>query len=60
MTQSSRAWLRGRKLDHTEVADKSVLREIKPNTLRTHRRPIDIPVPARASDDVKDRGKTEE
>lgn len=60
MTKSSRAFLRTKKLDHTEYADKDVLREYKPNELKSHGRPHDHPVRARNADTVKDRGLTEE
>lgn len=60
MTKSSRASLRRNNLDFTEFTDKDNRREFKLNKLNSHKRPVDLPIPARPLDTVKDRALTEE
>jgi hypothetical protein len=60
MTKSARQFLRTKKLDHTEIADKDVKKEFKPTELKSHDRPYDEPIRARTEDTVAHRGLTEE
>jgi len=60
MTKSARNFIRRKTLDHTEFADKDRLEEFKLRTLKSHDRPVNVAVPVRAPDTVKDRALTEE